>query len=891
MHSQKYRNRIQMAILILILIDIFLVIYSCQHRSRINPIESGFLPGPENMTDDVYSPPVYMSSDSDGDVETGIGSMGAYIAHIDVPAKNGTLVPIRAGQNVGDDHIVDITGFLNGSPCGDCFNINSIALNALGELEVEFTMQHPFPLPKSNPPGLKDRLDLHVFDVQAIFFFSESGNKTQFEYTSDAVLDPVGGAHILETDNSGFWASQHWDGFTDHFDEYVDGFYKTSSNLHPYFIFFEDKTTGNFDPDSVNGFTDLYNPTGYNVFQQGSGTDRKIVNFGSNPGNEIGFVVLLSAAYGQSAKFWGNDPGQRGNPRYFLPEFNRKEPWKVEVEIPSATDQLIAQDDTSSTVINVKVYDWQHSLGNVRGDYNPYTASLDSMKRSSRVNRVCVEIPGVNNMTQSVKAQTGTGVGENPLIFKFTITNELKAQQGKYTGLVAVVDELHGTYLGGYGVERDRSLFDMNRFAAYSLFQVNVVARGGESFSVGFNIYDDDGGSGTNRGDGVSLDSFSASNMVVHENNVYIIGSIINGPAGSDWDVFLIRSTDSGMSFEAPRILNNDYNSGYIGNQNQPSIAVAPDTGYVYIMFTDKSENRSNVTGDAVIVRRSTDQGMTFSTPGTQINPSGGACDMGVLEAGPGGLVWAAYRHRYDYPVNNSRLVMQVSDNYGQSFSTGHIETLVPMNYEYPMIVCSNNQTGSPGLVALLWRQQSLLEPDIKCAVAYDYDMSVMLPLKISGDAFNQFATFPRATIDREGNIYCVYRISSAYDLPSTLKLSVGQYHGYNYHIWQCQDIKKEPDLLFGDIDIFYTQSDHLYICWNQLDNVNTTNGQDVYVYRSALGASGWAEYAHIKEPTEFFADQDMPRFTSDDSGRIYMAYRDNTYSDGGDFFFTQAYE
>ena len=93
---------------------------------------------------------------------------------------------------------------------------------------------------------------------------------------------------------------------------------------------------------------------------------------------------------------------------------------------------------------------------------------------------VYVEIPGVNNLDQSSQPVSGEGFGDNPLIYSIEVNNDLQALEGEYLGLVAVRDELHGTNIEDYGVERDgRTLFDVNEFMTYSLFKVNVIDRGG----------------------------------------------------------------------------------------------------------------------------------------------------------------------------------------------------------------------------------------------------------------------------------------------------------------------------------------------------------------------------------------------------------------------------
>ncbi|MBU1024046.1 hypothetical protein KKB99_07155, partial [bacterium] len=482
---------IKIAILFLILLDVFLVLYSCQNRSQSDLYDNPLIPLSPGIADSLQNLPIYITGEVDGEISTGIGAMGAYYAAIDTKNLTGELTPLRSSEAIGDPYLVDITGYLSGSPCGDCFEIDSIALNHVGEVEVSFSMRHPFDMPAHNPPALNERVDLHVFDVQAIFFFKDSGNLVSFPKVSAQVLKSIGLPETMQTDNSGFWASQNWDGATDHFDDYVDGFWATASSLHPYLTFFEDRSRGNVNPLNPNGFTNVFNPSGHNVFPQGGGPDKRTVNFGSIPNQETGFIVLLSAAYGHSAKFKGTQLGQRGNPVYMLPEYNRKEPWKVSWNIPSVTDELVSGDLQSSTILNVEVYDWQHGYGVVRSGFDPLTDPKDSMSHSSGVVAVYTEIPGVSNLYSMESPKSGTGWGDDPLRYSIQMQNDLGASKGTYLGIIAVTDELHGTNLAGYGIERDGiTSFDVKKFVTYALFDVNVIDRGGGSFGMGMSLYD-----------------------------------------------------------------------------------------------------------------------------------------------------------------------------------------------------------------------------------------------------------------------------------------------------------------------------------------------------------------------------------------------------------------
>jgi len=93
-----------------------------------------------------------------------------YQVQIDSSNGSGEVVQIRTGSALGDPHDVDITGFLQSSPCQDCFELRGVEYTDDEKLITTFHVRHPFGLPQNNPPMPNERLDLHVFDLAGIIF-------------------------------------------------------------------------------------------------------------------------------------------------------------------------------------------------------------------------------------------------------------------------------------------------------------------------------------------------------------------------------------------------------------------------------------------------------------------------------------------------------------------------------------------------------------------------------------------------------------------------------------------------------------------------------------------------------------------------------------------------
>ena len=134
---------------------------------------------------------------------------------------------------------------------------------------------------------------------------------------------------------------------------------------------------------------------------------------------------------------------------------------------------------------------------------------------------------------------------------------------------------------------------------------------GGKTFGKDIFVTTQPGGwafdvSGINRCNGLPMTACDISNSP-YRGYVYIIWSDQRNGTGNT-DVFFIRSSDGGKTWNDLRKVNNDINNR---QHFYPSIAVDQSNGYIYIVFYD----RRNTTGDAtdVYLARSIDGGESFS--------------------------------------------------------------------------------------------------------------------------------------------------------------------------------------------------------------------------------------------------------------------------------------
>ena len=416
-------------------------------------------------SDEIVIPPSYRTGQLSYE-----GIIGLFNLRINTEEPYAELIPVRGSSALGDSYQVDITYFLSLSPCSDCVRIKSIEMESDRTITLHIAARHPFPLPQDpDNPLNNERLDLHVFDVEGILITEGDlvfpATRSDFDGDGYPEEQVVGSSCILT----------NADGYTSILDTFYDTILPTVATIHPYKIFAYDPSQGNYNPalDPTNGYPYLGNPTGYNVFPQGSPEYSVEYNLNLPPGPTVNFLFAMSASWGQGAKGRGSEVGKRNNPRYFLPEFNRKEPYKVSVSVTSNT--LAGNTPASNARLTIQILDWQHN-GTVEPNFDFFTTSLTRLIRKSDINEVTVEIPamGIWFDEGNLPTPTGNGTATNPYTYTMQIYNSALVPGGRYYGLAAARDDLWGQNLE-MGIQRDGvTLFRMQDFATYLIFPIDV---------------------------------------------------------------------------------------------------------------------------------------------------------------------------------------------------------------------------------------------------------------------------------------------------------------------------------------------------------------------------------------------------------------------------------
>ncbi|HYE77505.1 MAG TPA: PKD domain-containing protein, partial [bacterium] len=372
----------------------------------------------------------------------------------------------RTGQ-LGETFDLDITDFTSENPCADCLRIEGVGVAANGHLLVDISLRHPF----KDQSFFFTRPDLNVFDTRVI-----------------AILDGTDSTNTIRTypDNStaqedtrgNFGAVVNQDGMTSHFDSraedprYFDPPKNLRGNINAFKRYFE-------DPRRVDPFFPQ-DPEGWNVMPIASPKESQVFELDldrlGGGGAPIPFVLVAEAAWGvaRDRRLPDDAPGGRFNPRYWLPEFNQHEPWRVDVTVD--TNTLIEDDTTSRVDFTVRVSDWQH--GGVVDPNYPDVNNLMGLDVQSDVAQVQAVIPGVNEEGQTVATpESGTGTAEDPLVYRFSLQNQNAADPGSFYGLVAAVDTLNGSSAGPQRVPDlgfPRLGAEIINYVGYRVFPVTV---------------------------------------------------------------------------------------------------------------------------------------------------------------------------------------------------------------------------------------------------------------------------------------------------------------------------------------------------------------------------------------------------------------------------------
>lgn len=372
-----------------------------------------------NLHADVEGP-----SESGWDVSEGnsvIAVLGEYELRINPYEMSATLEDMREPLDIRVSGIRPLVAghpFFTISKDDNCFSLTDESPIFINDSFIlEFNIKHPIdPGTSSEPPSETNRLDLDIFDFAMVI---APQGKPPVEYPE--VEYPEGGLSIYED------AVSNADGYTRELQYLVN-----DEAARPYVLVVDDCEFG------INT---------NNKFAMGATANVDVV-FPYDGSDEMVFDIYLTAGLGVSVV----DQELLMNPLYFIPEFNRKAPWKT-ISKPlsdgqSPCDNLTAWvegDSDTEYLLVVSVYDSQVSATVYPGD--DFSAAnvnedniVDEIRAESGVESVTVRISEVLNLPITISGDEacGRGTADDPLVYLFPFANVNSKPEGTYDGSVTV---------------------------------------------------------------------------------------------------------------------------------------------------------------------------------------------------------------------------------------------------------------------------------------------------------------------------------------------------------------------------------------------------------------------------------------------------------------------
>lgn len=372
-----------------------------------------------------------------------LGLLGVYELTIDQTTMDVDMVAKRDMSVIGDSNLVSGLAFFTVAPCTNCFNLTNIGFDIVtSTLDLTYTINHPFDVgDPALPPRATNRDDLNVFDTALVVV-----------PTGTAVATTFTAANVF----AGYVSNAA--GYTTELANVVG----VGPEAMPFVLVVDDSIV----PDMT-----------YNAFNQGTSHDFDVSYSLTPGGDKLTFDLYLTMGYGAAAL--GKDKPTFLAPTYFNPEYNKKNAWKVTVEVP---EDWVDLDPTAHPVI-VSVYDWQQGAV-VSTDWATETVST-AVRAASGVASVGLEV-GLDTVVDltvfDVTVPESTGMPDDPLEYTFMVINTNVQPIGVYMGLAIVTDErvapttldvFDGTIHTDNGV--DLTPYVHPGFVTYQVFDYEVI--------------------------------------------------------------------------------------------------------------------------------------------------------------------------------------------------------------------------------------------------------------------------------------------------------------------------------------------------------------------------------------------------------------------------------
>ncbi|QQS34884.1 MAG: T9SS type A sorting domain-containing protein [Ignavibacteriales bacterium] len=352
--------------------------------------------------------------------------------------------------------------------------------------------------------------------------------------------------------------------------------------------------------------------------------------------------------------------------------------------------------------------------------------------------------------------------------------------------------------------------------------------------------------------------------VVIFDSLGYLYYSHLSNPISGYWidRIVIQRSTDHGISW------NDGAGVGYTypKNQDKEWLAVdltrSPYRGNIYTSWTEFDDYGSSSSADSsrILFSRSTDQGITWSTP-LRLSERGGNCidsdetvEGAVPAVGPNGEIYVSWAG----PLG---IVFDKSTNGGVTFGSDIFVNSMPGGWDFnvpgiyrcngmPITACDISFSPNRGNIYICWGDQrnGTTNSDVFMSKSTDGGNTWSAAKKVNDDVTDRHQFFPWMTVDpKTGIIYVVF-----YDRRNTTGSATDVYvarsidGGETFMNFKVSESPFTPSsgIFFGDYSNIAAFNGMVYPIWMRLD------GSSLSVWTAIINDSSYILPVELSEFT-----------------------------------------
>lgn len=317
-------------------------------------------------------------------------------------------------------------------------------------------------------------------------------------------------------------------------------------------------------------------------------------------------------------------------------------------------------------------------------------------------------------------------------------------------------------------------------------------------------------------------------------------------------NILFTRSTDGGVTFSTPINLSNTS-----GDSFNPRIAVG-SAGNVYVVWEDDTPGNT-----VIMFSHSTNAGVSFSTP---INLSNSSADSSTqqIAVDSSGNIYVVWEN----DTLNLGIFLSRSTDGGATFSAPATLSTNPSGSYSPQVA-----VGLSGNLSVVWEDDANSAADISFTYSTDHGATFATPASLSYHNANSMSA--QVAIDLSGNIDVVWENNSLgyFDIFFSRSADNGVTFSTPADISDGSGEAQDPQITLD-------AKGNINVVWE--DNTPPSINPDIYFARSGNGGTTFSSPVNVSNDAGISAN---PFLTVDAAANIDVAWEDNTPGNRDIFF------